>query len=111
MYLADDDPDFREFRNRFRIASRREPDHAAVLGYNAMQVLLQALRGGARSREALRDQLTHMPEVNGIGGRIVLDTQRGSNTNVKILRLIQGGAVPVIRAGEAASRETESVAP
>ena len=76
-----------------------------------MQVLLQALRGGARSREALRDQLSRMPEVNGIGGRMVLDTQRGGNTNVKILRIIQGGAVPVIRTGEAASRKTESVEP
>ena len=63
--LEDRTPTFQRFRNAYQVRFGRVPDFAAMLGYEAVQVVAAGLRRDA-SREGLRAAILGLGTVNGL---------------------------------------------
>jgi branched-chain amino acid transport system substrate-binding protein len=73
------DPRLQAFRERFRDRTGRDVYGGAVLTYDAVGLLADALRSGARSREAIREYLTLLGRYRapyaGISGPIAFNEE------------------------------------
>ena len=93
-YAADDpNPRVREFISRYQSAYGKVPDAAAVLGYEAARVAVDAL---GRAREltgpAIRDAIAATRDFPGVGGSITLDAQRNAVKPAVVLKISRGQA-------------------
>lgn len=65
-----------------------EPDALAALGYDAMKMLVDAIRRAGRTEgSALRDALARTKNLDGVSGSITLNEQRDAIKPIFILRL------------------------
>ncbi len=93
-YSADDpNPVVQSFIQKFRQKYAEIPDAMAVLGYDATQVLADAIRrAGATDGRRLRDAIAATKDFPGVSGQITIDDERNARKSIVVLK-IDGGKV------------------
>lgn len=93
-YAADDpNPAVQSFIEKYRQQYSEVPDAMAVLGYDATQVLADAIRrAGTTEGGKLRDAIAATKDFPGISGTITIDEQRNARKSIVVLK-IDGGKV------------------
>jgi len=76
------------FAERFRLQSGRPPPTEAAATYDAISLVLAALRQAGSNRARVRDQLARTPSFAGISGRVAFD---GAGNNLAPIDVV---AVP-----------------
>jgi len=93
-YAADDpNPVVQKFIEKFRTKYSEVPDAMAVLGYDAAQVLADAIRrAGTTEGKKLRDAIAATKDYPGVSGKITIDAERNARKSIVVLK-IDGGKV------------------
>ncbi|MBI2964065.1 MAG: ABC transporter substrate-binding protein [Deltaproteobacteria bacterium] len=93
-YAADDPTEaVQSFIEKYRRKHFEVPDAMAVLGYDAAQVLADAIRrAGTTEGAKLRDAIAATRDFPGISGKITIDEQRNARKSLVVLK-IDGGKV------------------
>ena len=93
-YAADDpNPAVQQFIEKFREKYSEVPDAMAVLGYDATQVLVDAMkRAGTTEGKKLRDAIAATKDFPGVSGKITIDEKRNARKTIVVLK-IDGGKV------------------
>src|SRR5882724_11035699 len=93
-YAADDpNPIVRQFIEKFRQKYSEVPDAMAVLGYDATQVLADAMkRAGTTEGKKLRDAIAATKDFPGVSGKITIDEKRNARKTIVVLK-VDGGKV------------------
>ena len=93
-YAADDpNPVVQKFIEKFRAKYSDVPDAMAVLGYDAAQVLADAIRrAGTTEGKKLRDAIAATKDFPGVSGKITIDAERNARKSIVVLK-IDGGKV------------------
>lgn len=88
-YSADDPrPETRKFVEAFKAKYKREPDAMAVLGYDAMGVMAQAIKNAGKAEpKAIRDALANIKNYPGASGEITIDKNRNASKPIVILKV------------------------
>lgn len=69
----------------------RVPDAMAVLGYDAMKMMADAIRrAGSTDGKAIRDALAATKDFPGVSGRITIDADRNARKSIVVLK-VEGG--------------------
>jgi branched-chain amino acid transport system substrate-binding protein len=68
-----DDPVWLAFEQRFRKRFGKDPEAFASLGYDTMNILLQAICRAGLNRGKIRDALTGLESYKGVTGEMVFD--------------------------------------
>ena len=77
-----------EFENRYQVS----PDYAAASTYDALNLLIAAIRRGGLNRAKIADAFRELSPYPGVTGTIAWD-KLGSNTRPVVLGTIRGGQV------------------
>jgi branched-chain amino acid transport system substrate-binding protein len=93
-YAADDpDPTIQSFIQKFKAKYGVIPDAMAVLGYDAANLLYDAIRrAGSAEPAKIRDALAATSDFPGVSGRITMDAGRNAKKKLVILK-IENGAI------------------
>ncbi|MFO1462976.1 MAG: ABC transporter substrate-binding protein [bacterium] len=93
-YSADDPaPMIQDFIKKYQAKYHKVPDAMAVLGYDAAQLLFDAIRrAGDTSGPKIRDALAATQGFQGVSGTLTMDAQRNAKKKIVILK-IDGGKV------------------
>jgi len=93
-YSADDpSPVVQDFIKKYRAKFGKVPDAMAVLGYDAANILFDAIkRAGSDEGPKIRDALAATKDFQGVTGSITMDAQRNAKKKIVILK-IEGGKV------------------
>jgi branched-chain amino acid transport system substrate-binding protein len=85
-------PEVRDFVKKFRARWNDEtPDSIAALGYDAAQLLVDALRRAGTTESArLRDAIAATKDFPGVTGKITIDEQRNATKSAVILTVKDG---------------------
>jgi branched-chain amino acid transport system substrate-binding protein len=84
----------RLFRERYRRAHGQDPDMMAALGYDALRLVLEALRrAGSADPRLLRDAIAGVRRFDGATGRITFEGSPDPRKDVVIVRIRDGRAV------------------
>jgi ABC-type branched-subunit amino acid transport system substrate-binding protein len=75
-YWEESDPLYQQFARQFRMKYSRVPDGNAMIGYDAMKLLLRAIRQGATSREDIVSALGSSRSLQGVHSKISLGQGR-----------------------------------
>jgi branched-chain amino acid transport system substrate-binding protein len=82
-----------KFIEKFRVKYSEVPDAMAVLGYDAAQVLADAIRrAGTTEGKKLRDAIAATKDFPGVSGKITIDAERNARKSIVVLK-IDGGKV------------------
>jgi ABC-type branched-subunit amino acid transport system substrate-binding protein len=76
---------YQQFAKQFRIKLAKDPTKNSMIGYDAMKLLLNAIRQGATRREDIVEVLSSSQTIQGIHSKISLD-QRRVNSFLTILQ-------------------------
>ena len=63
----------RDFTVRFRTRYGREPDYTAAYGYDAVQIVVAAVRRAGLNRARIRDEIRALSPIQGVAGVIEWD--------------------------------------
>jgi len=89
----DPSPTVQNFIKKYQEKHRKVPDAMAVLGYDAANMLFDAIRrAGSTDGAKIRDALAATKDFQGVSGKITMDPQRNASKEIVILK-IQGGKV------------------
>jgi len=80
-------PEKDRFAARYRQAYSGEPSVAAILGYDATNILMEATGIGGLSRAGIRQALWDLSGYPGISGRIRWDNGGGNDRKPELVRL------------------------
>lgn len=69
-----EDPQFLEFRSRYRKRFGEDPGVFAAHAYDGMKILLRSVEEAGLNRARIRDQLTSIGTYRGVTGQIIFDT-------------------------------------
>ncbi|HSD11472.1 MAG TPA: ABC transporter substrate-binding protein [Candidatus Binatia bacterium] len=91
-YAADDpNPIAQRFIDKFRKKYSEVPDAMAVLGYDAMGVLADAIhRAGTTDGKPLRDAIASTKDYPGVSGKITIDEKRNARKSIVVLKIDDG---------------------
>jgi branched-chain amino acid transport system substrate-binding protein len=93
-YIERDTPAFQKLASDFRTRFKKEPDMVATLGYDALTLLVNAVKSDRRAPDAIRDYLTGMNNFSGASGTITFAGGR-VNSNAYIMKIADGRIVQV----------------
>ncbi|MBN1443286.1 MAG: ABC transporter substrate-binding protein, partial [Planctomycetes bacterium] len=93
------DPRAADFVRRFSERAGREPDPPAILAYDAVRLLIEALEESGLNRARLRDALARLSPYAGIGGTIHWDPTGQNRRPVAALAVVRGGRFEPAGAG------------
>jgi len=69
----------------------KTPDAMAVLGYDAMQMMADAIRrAGSTDGAKIRDALATTYNFPGVSGRITMDPKRNAKKDIVVLQIRNG---------------------
>lgn len=85
-------PEVQKFINDYkRKYAGRVPDAMAVLGYDAMKMMADAIRrAGSTDGKAIRDALAGTKNFPGVSGSVTIDADRNARKSIVVLK-IEGG--------------------
>ncbi len=91
-YASDDpDPQVQGFISKFKTTYGIVPDAMAVLGYDAAQILFDAIRrAGSADSSKIRDALATTKDFSGVSGKISMDDHRNAQKRLVILKIENG---------------------
>ena len=92
-HYAADDPHaiVQDFIRKFQKKYSETPDAMAVLGYDATEVLIDAIRrAGTTDGPKLRDAIAATKNFDGVSGKITIDEQRNARKSIVVLRIDDG---------------------
>jgi len=89
-YFEDSSLPYQEFRNRFRIEMGKTPEKMETIAFDAIQLFLKALEGGAINRKELRNAMNRLGEWQGVKGRFYYVPHKQSNQWVDIFQYRRG---------------------
>jgi branched-chain amino acid transport system substrate-binding protein len=89
-YISEIDPEFRNFQNKFRLATATSPGMMAIYGYDIMHVLALAIEAGNRQSEDIIHYLENMEKTKVLGGEIVFNKTEHVNDAVILLMFKDG---------------------
>jgi len=100
-YSADDpSPVVQNFIKKYQEKYKKVPDAMAVLGYDAANMLFDAIRrAGSAEGPKIRDSLASTKDFQGVSGKITMDPQRNASKRIVILK-IEGGKVKFFKSLE-----------
>lgn len=75
-YWEESDPQYQQFARQFRVKYAKVPDGNAMIGYDAMKLLLRAIRQGATRREEIVSALSSARPLQGVHSKIILGPGR-----------------------------------
>lgn len=92
-YSADDPaPKVQGFIEKYRKKYGKVPDAMAVLGYDAAELLFDAIRrAGTTESVKIRDTLAATQNLAGVSGNISMDPNRNAKKRLVILKIENGG--------------------
>ncbi len=93
-YAADDpDPVIQSFIRKFKAKHGVVPDAMAVLGYDAANLLFDAIkRAGSAEPTKIRDALAATADFQGVSGKLTMDASRNAKKKLVIMK-IENGAI------------------
>jgi ABC-type branched-subunit amino acid transport system substrate-binding protein len=91
-----DDPQWVAFKERFRKRFDKEPEAFASLGYDTMNILLQATCKAGLNRGRIRDALTGLERYKGVTGDMMFDPNC-KNIVPMYLATVHGGKIAYLR--------------
>jgi len=81
-------PEVQEFVKAFQDKYHKTPDAMAVLGYDAMRVMADAVkRAGKADRQAITDALAQTKDFPGASGTITIDTEHNARKPIVFLQV------------------------
>jgi branched-chain amino acid transport system substrate-binding protein len=88
-YSPDEDsPRVKDFVAKFQAKYSAVPDAMAILGYDAMGMMADAIkRAGSTDGRAIRDALAHTQDYPGASGQITMDRHRNAEKPIVILKV------------------------
>jgi branched-chain amino acid transport system substrate-binding protein len=87
----DDQPQVRAFLDQFKAAYNRDPDSMAALGFDAANLLFDAMtRAKSLDGQDLANAINSTKDFNGVTGKITIDKNRNAQKSAVIQKL-QGG--------------------
>jgi len=91
-YAADDpNPVVQGFIEKFKKKYNETPDAMAVLGYDAANILYDAIkRAGTADPAKIRDALAATKDFPGVSGNITMDADRNAKKRIVILKIDNG---------------------
>jgi branched-chain amino acid transport system substrate-binding protein len=89
-YAADDTSSIvQEFVKKFVARYNETPDAMAVLGYDATNIVIDAIRrAGSTEGAKIRDALAATVDYMGVSGKITIDAERNAHKSVVIIAII-----------------------
>ncbi|MBF8294788.1 MAG: hypothetical protein HW389_1333 [Bacteroidetes bacterium] len=75
-YWEEVDQQYQQFARQFRSKNSKDPSLNAMIGYDAMKLLLRTIRQGAMRREDVVSALTKAPSFQGVHSKISFNTGR-----------------------------------
>lgn len=95
-YWEDTDPQYQQFAKHFRSKFSKDPPLNAMIGYDAMKLLLRTIHQGATHREEVMSALSSARPFQGVHSRISFDHGRVNSC----LTLLQFKARVIKKVGE-----------
>lgn len=89
-FPQEDNPAFRDFRTAFRLKMKKTPERWEIFGYDAFQILAQAINAGARTGSELSSDLSDLQEFEGMKGKITFMGNNRVNGEVNFLQYVNG---------------------
>lgn len=89
-FWQDYDPEIRNFTNEFRKMFGISPGIFAFYGYDTMQLIIQAIENGVRTREAFVKYLETLDDFEGLRGMVSFAGSDRVNSRVHILQFKDG---------------------
>lgn len=89
-FWQDYDPEIRNFTNQFRKMFGTTPGIFAFYGYDTMQLIIQAIENGVRTREAFVKYLEALDDFEGLRGQVSFYGSNRVNSRVHILQFKDG---------------------
>jgi branched-chain amino acid transport system substrate-binding protein len=84
-------PEVQAFVRKYQERYQTTPDALAVLGYDAMGILLDAIRrAGSTDPKAIRDALAATRDFKGVSGKITIDAERNARKDAVVLKVENG---------------------
>jgi ABC-type branched-subunit amino acid transport system substrate-binding protein len=95
-YLNEENWDYRQFRNNFRLAYKRTPERMELNGYDSFNFILTGLPEDLAtiSRDTFAEIMQQAPNYNGIYRSFTVGQKR-YNSSVRLLKFIYGQIVPL----------------
>ncbi|MFA6054629.1 MAG: penicillin-binding protein activator [Thermodesulfovibrionales bacterium] len=79
-----------DFLKKFEMRAKRQPGIAGPQGYDAFEIIVNALKARGDDREGIRQYLAKMPPYEGVGGTISFD-ETGEIVRVPHLKVVADG--------------------
>jgi len=98
-YPDETNEDFRAFRTDFRLKKQKTPERWEVFGYDACNLLIDAIENNAKTGSAISKYIRRAVNYPGKKGIISFQGNNGVNSSVNFLQFINNGIikhVPVI---------------
>lgn len=92
FYKRSSDPVVSGFVQRFTQAYGIDPTLLEALGYDSMQMILEAVKNGSERRESLREALSRMSGFAGVTGRTSFGADRDASRELPLLT-VSGGEI------------------
>lgn len=91
-YAPDEDrPAVKEFVSAYKAKYNEVPDAMAILGYDAMKLMVDAIkRAGSTDGAKIRDALTSTKDFPGAAGSITIDSERNAKKPIVIVGIENG---------------------
>jgi branched-chain amino acid transport system substrate-binding protein len=92
-YAADDpNPVIQDFIKKYQAKYSEVPDAMAVLGYDAANILYDAIkRAGSTEGAKIRDALAQTKDFPGVAGSTTIDSARNARKPLVVLKIAEGG--------------------
>ena len=84
-YYDETSADYIKFRNDFRMTMKRTPEILESYGYDAMQILLDAIAQKNNTREEVTNYLNNLESFKGLRGPISFKNNSGVNSKIRII--------------------------
>ncbi len=97
FYKRSSNPETQTFVQRFSQAYGIDPTLLEALGYDSMQMVLDAVKKGAAHRGTLKDSLTRLSGFAGVTGRTSFDAKRDAARELPLLTVSGGEIKPLSR--------------
>lgn len=90
FFAKDSRPEVQRFVDAYQAAYQSSPDWYAAISYDALQLLVSAIKQGGAERQAIHQALSAMKEYVGVTGKIVFNEYGDVVRDYTILQAKQG---------------------
>jgi branched-chain amino acid transport system substrate-binding protein len=94
-YFDETNTDYIKYRNDFRIMMKRTPEVLESYGYDAMNVILDAIANKQITRGDVNNYLDNLEDFKGLRGPISFKNTNGANSRIRILTYRNGRIEPL----------------